>query len=156
MHSMAEHQRRHQSHRRARQPHSSALMIASLVSGLDAALIANADGSVAYFNNAYASLHRFNSKQDCQQSLSDGLSLFEFQCSEGKALARGQNPLTLSLQGETCFDRLLGVRRVDTGHTWTAAYSFAPIRKPDGTIVGSVVTSRPHPTAGSGPEDSRG
>jgi hypothetical protein len=156
MHLMPRLRRRHQSHHRARQPHSSALTIASLVSEQDAALIANADGSVAFFNNAYALLHRFNSRQDCQQSMSDGLSLFEFQSSGGQTLPCGQSPLSLSLQGETCFDRSLGVRRLDTGHTWTAVYSFAPICKADGTIVGSVVTARPQTMAGNRPEDSRG
>jgi signal transduction histidine kinase/DNA-binding response OmpR family regulator len=47
-----------------------------------------------------------------------------------------------ALRGETSGGAEFVLRRKDTGETWVGNYSYAPIRNPEGAIVGSVVAAR--------------
>jgi PAS domain S-box-containing protein len=114
---------------------------AALNSMTDAVFISDAEGRFIELNDAFATFHRFNSKEECAQTFADYPEIFEVFMAGGE-LPREQWAVPRALRGETVTNVEYMVRRKDTGETWAGNYSFGPIRDQDGTIVGSVVTAR--------------
>jgi PAS domain S-box-containing protein len=129
-------------HERAERLDSAALLIASMANESDAAFIADAEGRCVHFNEAFAAAHGFKSREECKRKMAGYATLFEIYSGNGELVPVDQRPLSRALRGEVGVSLEFRVRRQDTGDTWTAHYSFAPIRSRDDTVVGSVVKAR--------------
>ena len=129
-------------HERAERLDSAALLIASMSNETDAAFIADAEGRCVHFNEAFAAAHGFKSREECKRKMAGYATLFEIYSRNGELVPADQRPLSRALRGEVGVSLEFGVRRQDTADTWTAHYSFAPIRSRDGAVVGSVVIAR--------------
>jgi PAS domain S-box-containing protein len=139
-------------HERAERLDSAALLIASMANESDAAFIADADGRCVHFNDAFTTLHRFKSKDECKRKMAGYQQLFEIYTLSGELVPMDQRPLARALRGEVGVSLECMVRRQDTGVTWTASYSFAPIRNRDDAVVGSVVIAGKAQAEPTGPE----
>jgi two-component system, cell cycle sensor histidine kinase and response regulator CckA len=122
--------------------HSRSQLEAALAGMADAVFISDSQGHFITFNEAFVTFHRFRSRDECLQTLTeytDNLDVFM----DNEELA----PLDMwavprALRGETVTNAEYSLRRKDTGETWIGSYNFAPIRDNDGAIVGSVVVGR--------------
>ena len=122
---------------------SRAKLKATIESMTDAVFISDVEGNLVDFNDAFVKFHRFHSKEECYRKLFKYyLDIFEGYSQDGTLASTDMWPVRRALRGETATDAELIVRRKDTGETWIASYSFAPIRDKDGMIVGSVVVAR--------------
>jgi PAS domain S-box-containing protein len=121
---------------------SKARLEATLESMSDALFITDPDGRFVEVNTAFAKMHRFGSRAECATRIADYPMLFDAFWPDGKPAPPEQWSVPRALRGESASDVEYLVRRRDTGQSWVGSYSFAPIRDPDGTIAGSVVTGR--------------
>ena len=115
---------------------------AALASMADAVLITDAEGRFIDFNDAFVSIHRFGSKDECARSLAEYPDFLEMYSWDGKLLPLEQWPVSRALRGESASNAEFTLRRTDRGETWMGSYSFAPIRNQVGDIVGAVVAGR--------------
>jgi len=114
----------------------------ALASMTDATFIANVDGQLMDFNEAFVKFHRCSSRDECQKSLADYASLIEVSLPGGEPAPIGDWAVSRALRGETASNVEFGLRRKDTGKCWVGSYSFAPMRSKDGELWGAVVTAR--------------
>jgi PAS domain S-box-containing protein len=121
---------------------SRAKLEAALSSMTDSVIIADCTGDFVEFNDAFATLYRFNSKAECARNFSEFLNLFEVSTAGGERLADNMFPMQLALRGETGTNVEYGYRRRDTGESWIGSLSFGPVRAADGAITGAVITAR--------------
>jgi PAS domain S-box-containing protein len=119
-----------------------ATLAAALASMNDAVFISDLDGRFIDFNDAFATFHRFMNKAECFHTLAEYPDRFEVFAETGECVPVEQWPVSRALRGETASNVEHRVRRNDIGETWVGNYSFAPIRDPDGVMVGAVVTAR--------------
>jgi len=115
---------------------------AALASMADAVWICDAEGNFIELNEAFARIHRFNSKADCAKTLVEYPDILEVFLPTGELVPLEQWAVPRALRGETVHNAEYTLRRKDTGETWICSYNFAPIRNPDGDIIGSVATGR--------------
>lgn len=115
---------------------------AALASMSDAVCISDADGNFIEFNDAFATFHKFRNKAECAKSLKEYPHFLEVYFPDGKLAPLDQWPVPRALRGEIVTNAEYGLRRIDTGETWTGSYSFAPIRDARHDVVGSVVVGR--------------
>jgi PAS domain S-box-containing protein len=115
---------------------------AALASMTDAVLISDDEGRFLDFNEAFATIHRFNSKQECAKTLAEYPEILDVFMADGRLAPLEQWAIPRALRGEIVTNAEYTLRRKDTGETWIGSYSFAPIRDRDGVIIGSVVTGR--------------
>jgi PAS domain S-box-containing protein len=115
---------------------------AALSSMTDSVVITDCTGHFVEFNDAFATLYRFNSKAECARNFSEFLNLFEVSTAGGERLADDMFPMRLALGGETGTNVEYGYRRRDSGESWIASLSFGPVRAEDGAITGAVITAR--------------
>ena len=115
---------------------------AALSSMNDAVFITDLQGRLIEFNDAFASFHRFSDKGSCPQALTDYLEFLDVLLPNGEPAALAQWAVPRALRGEKASNVEYRLRRKDSGEAWVGSFSFAPIRSPDGEIVGSVVTAR--------------
>lgn len=115
---------------------------AALASMTDAVFISDTEGRFIHVNEAFATFHRFRNKAECAKTLDEYPLVFDLYLADGTLVPLEQWPVSRALRGETVVEAEYSLRRNDTGETWEGSYNFAPIRDPDGTIVGSVVTAR--------------
>ncbi len=121
---------------------SRAKLESALASMTDAVFITDAQGRLLHFNDAFATYHRFASKDQCSKTLSDYPDILDLSLPDGTLVPLGMWVVPRALRGETATNAEYTVRRKDSGETWVGSYSFAPIRDKDGVIVGSVVVGR--------------
>jgi PAS domain S-box-containing protein len=114
----------------------------ALSSMSDAVLISDEEGHYVELNDAAATFHRFAGVDDCKRTLGDAPQTLEMSLDDGPPSLPEQRPTARALRGETASGVEYRLRRRDTGETWFGSYSYAPIRAPDGAIVGSVVVCR--------------
>jgi PAS domain S-box-containing protein len=114
----------------------------ALASMTDAVFISDAQGRFIEFNEAFATFHRFKSKDQCAKHLAEYPGFLEVFLPNGEPAPLEQWAVPRALRGETATNAEYTLRRKDTGETWVGSYTFAPIRDKDGLIVGSVVTGR--------------
>ncbi|MFN8549719.1 MAG: PAS domain S-box protein [Candidatus Eisenbacteria bacterium] len=115
---------------------------AALDSMTDAVFISDVHGRFVELNDAFASFHRFGSKDQCLETLAEYPDLLDVFLTDGSLAPLEQWAVPRALRGETVVGAEYGIRRRDTGERWTGSYSFAPIRDASGEIVGSVVVAR--------------
>ncbi len=121
---------------------SRAKLDAALASMTDAVFISDAEGGFVNVNEAFATFHRFATREECLWSLAEYPDVLEVYLASGEPAPLDQWAVPRALRGEVAVDAEYELRRKDTGETWTGAYSFAPIRDEAGQIVGSVVVAR--------------
>ena len=115
---------------------------AALSSMNDAVFITDLQGRLIEFNDAFASFHRFSDKASCPQALTEYPEFLDVVLPSGEPAALAQWAVPRALRGEKASNVEYRLRRKDSGEAWVGSFSFAPIRSPDGEIVGSVVTAR--------------
>ena len=121
---------------------SRAKLEAALASMTDAVFISDAQGRFLDFNDAFATFHRFRSKDECAKTFAEYPDILDVFLANGDLAPLDQWAVPRALRGESVTNAEYGLRRKDTGETWVGSYSFAPIRDKDGKIVGSVVAAR--------------
>jgi PAS domain S-box-containing protein len=114
----------------------------ALASMNDAVFISDAEGRFIDFNDAFATFHRFHSKEECARTFAEYPAILDVFLPNGEVAPVEQWAVPRSLLGETATHAEYRLRRKDTGESWVGSYSFAPIRDPDGAIIGSVVAAR--------------
>lgn len=115
---------------------------AALASMTDAVFISDAEGQFIDFNDAFATFHRFSSKDECSKVFAEYPDILDVFLPEGTLAPLDMWAVPRALRGETATNIEYTLRRKDTGETWVGSYSFGPIRGSDGLIVGSVVVGR--------------
>jgi len=121
---------------------SKAQLDAAIASMTDAIFISDSEGRFIEFNEAFATFHRFRTKEECAKTFAEYPAFLEVFMANGKPAPLEQWAVPRALRGETVKNAEYTLRRKDTGETWVGSYSFAPIRDRDGAIVGSVVAGR--------------
>ena len=121
---------------------SRAKLDAALSSMADGVLITDVDGAYLDFNEAFANLCKFKNKEECSRSLPQLRNLIEVLNANGDSVPVQEWAVPRALRGETGASVEYNLRRKDTGETWTASYTFSPIRTPNGKIVGAVMSAR--------------
>ena len=121
---------------------SRAMLDAALASMTDAVFISDTEGRFVEFNEAFATFHRFRTKEECAKTFAEYPALLDVFLPNGDLAPLEQWAVPRALRGETEANAEYVLRRKDTGETWVGSFSFAPIRNRDGAIVGSVVTGR--------------
>jgi PAS domain S-box-containing protein len=130
---------RHNSAEEARS--SSARLEAALASMADAIFISDTEGRFTHFNEAFATFHRFKSKEECGNKLSDYHSIGDMYLPTGEFLPHENWPVPKALRGEIGTNAEYVIKRRD-GETYVCSCNFAPIRDASSAIVGAVVTAR--------------
>ncbi|NTV65877.1 MAG: PAS domain-containing protein, partial [Oscillochloris sp.] len=115
---------------------------AALNSMTDAIFITDTAGRLIEFNEAFATFHRFQSKDECPLTLDAYPQIMDILLMTDTPAREEQGVIGRALRGETCTNAEYTLRRKDTGEAWIGSYNFAPIRDGGGTIVGAVVISR--------------
>jgi two-component system, sensor histidine kinase len=115
---------------------------AALSSMTDAVFICDTEGRYVEFNDAFASFHRFKNKFDCARAFAGSPEFLESFAPDGSPVPVNMWSTPLALRGEIGTNVERTLRRKDTGETWVASYSYAPIRDDAGKIVGAVVSAR--------------
>jgi C4-dicarboxylate-specific signal transduction histidine kinase len=108
----------------------------------DAVFISDVQGRFIDFNDAFATFHRFNSKDECSKTFAEYPDILDVYMADGTLAPLEMWAVPRALRGETVTNAEYTLRRKDTGETWVGSYSFGPIRDQNGAIVGSVVTGR--------------
>ena len=115
---------------------------AVLAAMTDAVVIMDRSGLFVDFNEPFARLNRFKTKDECLVALAEYPSTFEVTSSSGAIIPPEDWPIARALRGESATNVELKIFRNDTRESWVGLYNYAPIRVPDGSIVGSVLTGR--------------
>ncbi len=121
---------------------SRAKLEAALASMTDAVFISDAKGRFINFNDAFATFHRFGSKDECSRTFAEYPDILDVFMADGEPAPLDQWAVPRALRGETVTNAEYTLRRKDTGETWVGSYSFGPIRDKDGVIAGSVIVGR--------------
>ena len=98
----------------------------ALASMTDAVVITDAEGRPIEFNDAFASFHRFASKDECARAFAEQTDFLEICLSDGTLAPEAQCTVPRALRGETASNAEYLLRRRDSGERWVASYSFAP------------------------------
>lgn len=94
------------------------------------------------FNDALAQFYRFANREDCGRHIAALADVIDIFSPAGGRIPLANWPLNRALQGESCVDVELALRRTDSGEGWSGLFRFAPICEPDGKIVGAVCGAR--------------
>ena len=108
----------------------------------DAIFMMDNQRNFTHFNEAFATFHRFESKAHCAKALAEYPDLLELFNLDGSGVSLQQWPVMRALSGESSSSVEFMIRRKDSGESWFGSYTFAPIRDPQGAILGAVVTAR--------------
>ena len=118
---------------------SSARLIASMASGRDAACIADADGGLVHFNEAFATLQGFESREDLKREWPEHQRSLRLYTACGELVPLDCNPVSSALRGEVGVATDYAIRHQGTAELSAAICDFAPIRDRQCAIVGAVV-----------------
>lgn len=121
---------------------SRATLEAALASMSDAVFISDAEGRFLHFNDAFATFHRFASREECRETLSEYPEILDVYLPDGSLAPPDMWAVPRALRGERETNAEYTLRRKDTGETWIGSYSFGPIRNKDDEIIGSVVAGQ--------------
>ncbi len=122
--------------------HPAIKLDAVLAAMMDAVVISDRDGRFIDFNESFAKLNKFKSKNECLVALADYRSIFNVSKLDGTKIGPEQWPIQRALQGESGEDLELLIERRDSHESFVATFNFAPIRVDGGEIVGAVLTGR--------------
>jgi PAS domain S-box-containing protein len=120
----------------------SARLIASMASGRDAACIADTEGGLVHFNEAFASLQGFKSREHLKREWPEHQRLLMLYTACGKLVPPDSNPVSSALRGQVGMATDYTVRHQGTAELSAASCDFAPIRDRQRAIVGAVVILR--------------
>ncbi len=114
---------------------------AALASMTDAVFISDVEGRFIHFNDAFATFHRFKSREDCAKTFAEYPAFLNFSRPSGELAPPEEWPLRRALRGETgmLVEYIIKQR---SGETFIGSYNYAPIRDSGGDIAGAVVTAR--------------
>jgi len=115
---------------------------AALASMSDAVFISDVEGRFINFNDAFATFHRFRSRDECAKSFAEYPEILEVFLPDGTLRPPADWAVPRALRGEAATNAEYVLRRKDTGETWVGSYSFSPIRGRDRAITGAVVVAR--------------
>ncbi len=121
---------------------SRAHLQAALESMTDAVFISDSAGRFLELNDAFATFHRFASKEECRVTLAEYPELLGVFLPDGTPAPLERWAVPRALAGERATNQEYELVRKDTGERWTGSYAFAPIRDASNAIVGSVVVAR--------------
>jgi PAS domain S-box-containing protein len=121
---------------------SQARLEAALASMTDAVLISDVDGRFLHINDAFATFHKFKTRQEGAKTLAGYPAFLEVFFPDGTLAPLDMWAVPRALRGETATNAEYKLHRKDTDETWIGSYSFAPIRGQDGAVVGAVVVGR--------------
>ena len=121
---------------------SSARLIASMATGRDAVCIADAEGGLVHFNEAFATLQGFKSREDLKREWPEHQRSLRLYTAMGQPLPSDCNPVSSALRGEVGVATDYAIRHQGTAELSAARCDFAPIRAREGAIVGAVVILR--------------
>ena len=119
-----------------------AMLEAALASMSDAVFISDSDGKFIHFNDAFATFHGFENKDQCARTLAEFSVFLDVYSDSGELLPLEQWAVPRALRGQSAVNAEYTLHRKDTGARWIGSYNFAPIRNNDGQIVGTVVSAR--------------
>ena len=119
-----------------------ATLEAALESMADGVYISDEVGNPVRLNEAFATLNRFASIDECLKTYREYPTLFDVYFEDWEPAPLDLWAVPRALRGEVASNVLYGVSRKDTGERWIASYSFGPIRGEHGEIMGSVVIGR--------------
>ncbi len=129
--------------------HIEALLVHSMrdVAELEATISAIADGVIIYgpkaeiirMNHAAEELFGFTPELE-QRPFEERLDFYQFETADGKPLAPEEHPPRRALRGEICTGIILAFNKKAEAHRYCLSISAAPIRYPDGNIMGAVAT----------------
>jgi diguanylate cyclase (GGDEF)-like protein/PAS domain S-box-containing protein len=108
----------------------------------DAIFIADKEGAFLEFNEAFASFHKFRSKNECPTQLQDYPGFLEVCGKDGQLVPLEQWAVPRALRGETGIAVEYQLRRRDTGESWVGSFNYSPVRDRKGEIIGAIVTAR--------------
>ncbi|AUB61445.1 hypothetical protein BK009_04945 [Methanobacterium subterraneum] len=111
-----------------------AQMEAILSNMSDAILIMDKDGKFFMSNDAAVDFHRFKTREEFMDKLSDYYELFELCSLEGKPLSTDDWPGVRALNGETIHDYEVILRKTDTGESWIGSYTVSLIYDDNGEL----------------------
>jgi PAS domain S-box-containing protein len=115
---------------------------ATLESMDDAVLMVDTSARVVDVNSAFVRMYGFEHKSQCLLTVADYQQMLELSTLDGRTVPPARWGLLRALRGEVGSAVELRVRRKDTGHSWIGSFTFAPIRNPQGEIIGAVFTVR--------------
>ena len=121
---------------------SRAKLEAAFASMTEAIFIADAEGRLIDFNEAFVRYHRFKDRKECSGTISDCPRYLDAYFQDGMPAPPEMWAMPRALRGETASDVEYMLHRKDTGETWWGSYNFAPIKDADDRIVGAVVAGR--------------
>ncbi len=121
---------------------SRARLEAALASMTEAVFISDDQGRFVEFNDAFATFHRFTSKEQCATTFAEYPAILDVSFPDGATAPIEMWAVPRALRGETATDAEYLLRRKDTGESWVGSYSFGPIRDRAGRIAGAVVVGR--------------
>ncbi len=121
---------------------SKVMLEAALSSMSDAVFITDMRGDLVQYNDAFVSFHRCADRSMCGQALHDFQRVFELFEPDGTPLGIDRWPVLHALRGQSGSAVEIHLRRTDSGETWIGSFSYAPVRSPDGAVVGAVLTAR--------------
>lgn len=108
----------------------------------DAIVISDKEGLFIDFNEAFARLNRFESKDACILALPDYSEHFRVTTCDGMLVPPDDWPIPRALRGESGVNVELHVERTDIKKSWIGSFNFAPILVEDGSIAGAVLAGR--------------
>ena len=115
---------------------------AALESMSDAVFISDNQGDVVHFNQAFATFHRFNDKDECTNQIAEYLKVLDVFFADGTPAPLDQWAIPRALRGEAATDFEYTCHRKDTGETWIGSYNLGPYFDPQGNIAGGVMVCR--------------
>ncbi len=117
-------------------------LFAAIDSLTDAFFMSDAEGNFINFNTAFATFHKFKSKDECADTLKEYPLFLDVFLPDGTLASIDQWPVPSALRGECVSDAQFTLKRKDNGESWIGSYNYAPIRNDAGHIIGSVVVAR--------------
>lgn len=108
----------------------------------DAVFVSDVEGHFVLVNEAFASFHRFPSRDACLRTMHEYPALLDVRYPSGEPVGLEDWAVPRALRGETAINQEYQLRRRDTGECWVGSYNLAPIRDGEGLVVGAVVIAR--------------
>jgi signal transduction histidine kinase len=93
-------------------------------------------------NSAFVRMYGFERKSQCLLTVAEYQQILELSTLDGQPVPPAQWTMPRALRGESATSVELRVRHKDTGRSWIGSFTFAPIRSPQGEIIGAVFTVR--------------
>lgn len=108
----------------------------------DAVVVSDLNGNFIEFNEAFATFHRFESKEQCCKTLAEYRRVIDIFLSDGTPAPPDMWMVSRALHGEKINNAEYIFQRKDGGDKWWGSYSFGPIKDKEGSVIGCVAVGR--------------